>query len=261
MTATSSRDDAAVYPVVVVDVEEVRCRALLDTGAGSSYASATLLDRVGAKPGKRQVCTIEMMLGVDTREVELTHVKVKSLEGDFRLTVAVTRFGKPTLLELENPKYLEMLDRSSHLKGVIMLGEDTKAMLPVHLILGASEFSWIKTEQGARIGRPGEPVAEKTRFGCTIMPPGNEPNLSKMQLTQTSQADLESLCRLDMLGLQDPGVGDQEEVYREFREQLRRDGTKQDSLGRVTIHPDQAMREAVFSGWIPFYENWREGTL
>ena len=224
MTATSSRDDAVVYPVVVVEVEGVRCRALLDTGAGRSYASAPLLDRVGAKPGKQQVRKIEMILGVDTREVELTHVKVASLEGDFRLTVEVTRVGKPTLLELENPKYREMLDRYSHLKGVKMLDEDTKTMLPVHLILGASEFTRIKTEQGPRIGRPGEPVAEKTRFGWTswtIMSPGSEPDLSKMLLTQTSQADHESLCRLDVLGLQDPAVGDQEGVYREFREQLQ----------------------------------------
>ena len=239
MTATSSRDDAVVYPVVVVEVEGVRCRALLDTGAGSSYASATLLDRVGAKPGKRQVRKIEMMLGVDTREVELTHVKVASLEGDFRLTVEVTRVGKPTSLELENPKYREMLDRYSHLKGVKMLDEDTKTMLPVHLILRASEFARIKTEQGPRIGRPGEPVAEKTRFGWTIMSPGSEPDLSKMLLTQTSQADHESLCRLDVLGLQNPAVGDQEEVYREFREQLQQspEGWYQTGLPWKGNHP------------------------
>jgi len=33
-----------VYPVVVVYIDRIKCRALLDTGAGSSYASAYLLD-------------------------------------------------------------------------------------------------------------------------------------------------------------------------------------------------------------------------
>ena len=33
-----------VYPVVVVEVDGIRCRALLDTGAGSSYGSATLIE-------------------------------------------------------------------------------------------------------------------------------------------------------------------------------------------------------------------------
>ena len=64
LTAACLANDAVVYLVVVVDVEGVRCRALLDTGAGSSYASATLLDRIDVRPDRRQVRKIEMMLGV-----------------------------------------------------------------------------------------------------------------------------------------------------------------------------------------------------
>ena len=54
MTATAENDNAVIYPVVVVKVEGVKCRALLDTGAGSSYASAALLNqvRVNAKCGE-----------------------------------------------------------------------------------------------------------------------------------------------------------------------------------------------------------------
>ena len=43
--------------------------------------------------------------------------------------------------------------------------DDTKSELPVHLILGASEYAQIKTETKPRVGQPGEPVAEQTRFG------------------------------------------------------------------------------------------------
>ena len=71
MTAACLENDAVVYLVVVVDVEGVRCRALLDTRAGSSYASATLFDRIDVRPGRRQLRKIEMMLGVATREVAL----------------------------------------------------------------------------------------------------------------------------------------------------------------------------------------------
>ena len=49
MTATQIGDGPVVYPVVVVEVAEIKCRALLDSGAGSSYASAALRDRIGAK--------------------------------------------------------------------------------------------------------------------------------------------------------------------------------------------------------------------
>ena len=54
------------------------------------------------------------------------------------------------------------------------------------------------------------------------MSPGKEVNVNEMFLTQTSSADYEKLCRLDVLGLQDTPVGDQTIVYKEFEEELRR---------------------------------------
>lgn len=44
-----------------------------------------------------------------------------------------------------------------------------------------------------------------------------------MFLTQTSTVDYVNLCRLDVLGLADCATGDQDKVYSEFKEQLRRD--------------------------------------
>ena len=44
-----------------------------------------------------------------------------------------------------------------------------------------------------------------------------------MFLAQTAQPDYEELCRMDILGLQDTSVGDQNVVHEEFLEQLKRD--------------------------------------
>ncbi|XP_044181304.1 uncharacterized protein LOC114948346 [Acropora millepora] len=120
-----------------------------------------------------------------------------------------------------------------------MLDEDAKTALPVHLILGASEIARIKTDQAPRVGSPGEPVAEITRFGWTIMSPGKEPDLSILLLTQTSRVEYEDLCRLDVLGLKDPAVGDQEQVYNEFKEQLQQssEGWYQTGLPWKGNHP------------------------
>ena len=51
---------------------------------------------------------------------------------------------------------------------------------------------------------------------------GKEPDLTKILLIQTSQVDYEKLCQLDVLGLQDPPLGDQEQVHLKFKEQLTR---------------------------------------
>ena len=46
-----------------------------------------------------------------------------------------------------------------------------------------------------------------------------------MFMTQTSSLEYETLCRLDVLGIADSASGDQDEVYSEFKEQLKRDET------------------------------------
>ena len=50
---------SVTYPLVVVEVCVIRCRALPDTGAGSSYASAALLDRLGKQLVRKEFRNIE----------------------------------------------------------------------------------------------------------------------------------------------------------------------------------------------------------
>ena len=49
-------------------------------------------------------------------------------------------------------------------EGVVMDDGDTKSELPIHLILGASEYSWIKTDTKPRIGKATESIAELCRL-------------------------------------------------------------------------------------------------
>ena len=117
----------------------------------------------------------------------------------------------------------------------------TKDKLPVHIILlGASEFAKLKTEKPPRVGLPGQPVAELTQYGWTIMCPGKESvDVSSMLLAQSSQADFEELCHLDVLGLEDRSVNCDSDVYQEFKEQLTRDesGRYETGLPWRASHP------------------------
>ena len=54
-----------------------------------------------------------------------------------------------------------------------MLDKSDKDELPVHMILGASEYSKIKTPTKPRIGKPGDPIADFTTFGCIVMSHGH----------------------------------------------------------------------------------------
>ena len=95
-----------------------------------------------------------------------------------------------------------------------MHDNDEKPILPVHLILGASEYARIKTETKSKIRQPSEPVAKLAKFGLTILSLGKETDLTtKMLLTQTASPDYEQLNRLDVLGLKDSATRDKEIVH------------------------------------------------
>ena len=228
-----------VYPVVVVRVNGIKCRALLDTGAGSSYASSVLPQKINSKPVRRENKRIEMMMESCNKRIEIHEVTMCNLGNDFKISTEVTKVDRDKLLMLDNPKYQDKINLFAHLQGVSMDDDDTKAELPVHVILGASEYAQIKTETKPRVGRPGEPVAERTRFGWTMMSPGKEVDLGSVLLTQTSSVDYENLCRLDVLGLRDTPPGSQENVYKEFQEQLSRspEGWYQTGLPWKASHP------------------------
>ena len=68
-----------IHSVLVVKVINIMCRVLLDTGAGSSYASAALLDRMKLKPIKKETRNIDMMMCSTTKKLEIYDVEILEL--------------------------------------------------------------------------------------------------------------------------------------------------------------------------------------
>ena len=209
-----------MYPVVVVKVNGITCRALLDTGSGSSYISTKLADLMNKKPVRVEHRKIDTMISTTTWKVEGFQVKLQSLNEHFSIEVEAGGVDKGKLLTTSNPKYQEIIHKYSHLHGVEILDKGDKNELPVHMILGASTYSRIKTPTKPRIGKPGDPIAELTKVGWAVMSPGHEADLSNMFFAKSSSADLEGLCSLDILGLN--GEEYSELVHTEFRDQLDR---------------------------------------
>ena len=228
-----------IYPVVVVEVEGVKCRALLDTGSGNSYVSSTLMNLTKKKPIRQEIKTIEMMLHTTTKTIDVYNVEITNINKNFSMSSEVNCVDRPVLLTLQNPRYREVIASNSHLEGIEMDEVDTKPMLPVHMILGASDYSRVKTTTPAKVGDDGKPVAERTRLGWTIMSQGREINHSYLMLTRSTHEDYMELCSLDVLGLKDRPEGDQTTVLEEFKEQLtwREDGKYETALPWKASHP------------------------
>ena len=188
-------------------------------------ASSTLINRLGKKPSKTETKQIEMMLHVTTKKIKIYDVEISDLQEQFSLRAEVSEIEKSTLLTVTNPNFQEMCQNFKHLKGVKMNDTDLKNQLPVHLIIGASELAKIKTSVAPKIGKMGEPVAELTKFGWTIISPGqDEMDVNRLYLTHCSALDYEDLCKLDVLGLEEREniTENFDPVFEKFKKQLTR---------------------------------------
>ena len=166
---SSFDDEKVVYPVVVVNIGGIECRALIYSGAASSYASAKLLDKLGKQPTEVKPRKVMMLMASTTAKMEMYQTTVSSKAGDYKLEANLTKVNRGELLELENPRYKQLMETYSHLKGVEMDDRDTKSLLPVHVIIGAGVYAKIKTDSRPRVGKQGEPVAERTKLGWIIV--------------------------------------------------------------------------------------------
>ena len=130
---------------------------------------------------------------------QVRNLTISNQEGSFKLKVDIHKVDKEILLTVPNSEYKTLLQSYSQLKGVFIDDvddddddDDTKAELPVHIVLGASNFSKIKTNMPARTGKTGEAVAEPTKFGWMIILTGKE-NHSNVYLTQSTTHNYEQL--------------------------------------------------------------------
>jgi hypothetical protein len=195
-------ESTVIYPViygsqVVVSVDGIKCRALLDSDSGSSYASSSLIKNLHKKPAHTEHKQIEMMVCSTTQKVNSYKVNISNVNKKFEMSTMLNEVDKSVLLTVPNPRYEELLKRYRHLEGVVKDDNDEKSELPVHVILGASDYSRVKMETKPRIGQPLEPIAELTTLGWTVMSAGSESNLSNVYATRMSSADYQELCSLD----------------------------------------------------------------
>ena len=158
-------ENSVIYPVAIVKINGVKCHALLDTGSGSSYASEGLLDYLKINPTRKETKTIETLTNLTTKKLKIYSVKIQDVNEKYSLNTELNKLGREVLLTLPNPKYSKILQKCPDLKEVHMNDTDEKEQLPVHIILGASDFAKIKMEKNPRVGKIGEPFAELTKMG------------------------------------------------------------------------------------------------
>ena len=94
---TDGQNGEGIFPVVIVNVNNVMCRALIDSGAGSSYASAKLINALKIKSCEIRNQPADMLLTSQTARMEFYDAKVSSLDGSYEMKVRLTKVEKEGL--------------------------------------------------------------------------------------------------------------------------------------------------------------------
>ena len=120
------------------------------------------------------------------------------------MEIKLSKVHKPQLMMINNPNFKGLCEKYDHLEGV-KVKEDlqNRKQIPVHVVLGASEYVAVKTRMAHKVGNPGQPVAEKTLLGWTMMLSGTEDKEGPLLFTQSTSNEYEQLCTLGILGLAD----------------------------------------------------------
>ena len=141
------------YPVAIIKVNGVKCRALLDKGSGSSYISESFIDLLKVNPVRKKYKIIETLTNSTTKKLKIYNLKVGNLDENFSFQTELNKFEREVLVTLPNPKYNNMIKTYNHLKGIQMNERDTKPEFPIHVILGASDYLKIKMQKCPRVGK------------------------------------------------------------------------------------------------------------
>ena len=144
---------------------------MIDSGTGSSYASANLISTLKIKPSEVTRQQIDMLMTSRTTNIEFYDVKIALSDGSNEMSACLSKIDKSELLSITNPQYGDLIKCYQHLNSVNMVDTDTKNQLPIHVILGSGNYARIQTPTKPLIGWDGEPVEERTKFGWTILSP------------------------------------------------------------------------------------------
>ena len=74
-TLLTTSSCSVTYPVAFIQIEGVKCHALIHTGTGASYASSTLINHINKKLIRTETRKIETLMSRNTRKIEIYSVE------------------------------------------------------------------------------------------------------------------------------------------------------------------------------------------
>ena len=224
---------STLHATIMAKVNGTPARIMIDSGARSSYICTQLITKLHLKPVSLETRNIEQMYGTVKRRVQSFKVNIQSNAVErFCLDLNCINGEKDLLTYLPNPKVKQLKKKYSKFRNLRFCDEDSKKdKLPIHIILGAVDYQWIRPTEPPVLGpnHDVDPGAEYTMLGCTLSWKTVEidADSEKLFLMLSPQNEFERMCSIEVLGLRDVDSAPGEEFHENFQGQLKRlnDGT------------------------------------
>ena len=229
--------NTVIHATLVAKVNGTTARIMIYSGSGSSYVCTNLLTQLKLRPSRSEKRIIEQMYGTVTRRVEVYKAKITSdVVEDFEMDLMCINGEKEILTFLPNPRIKSLKKKYDRFRCLSFSDEGAMDdMLPVHLILGTSDFQRIRTTEPLVLGpNPDcDPGAEFTMLGWTLSGKivGSEVGTEKGFFANSTKDEFEQMCSLEVLGLADK-IENDADFHENFKKNIERmdDGSYQTRL-------------------------------
>ena len=108
---TTNQTGEGLFPVVIIEVNGIKSRALIDSGASSWYVSAKLIELLRIKPTNVQKKTIDILMSSKIAKLEVYDLELRSVNHQFSLAVKASKVNKRELLSIKNPNYRTLIEK------------------------------------------------------------------------------------------------------------------------------------------------------
>ena len=220
--------EECILPLIPFEVKGEEVWGVLDTGSSKNYICRKAIERCKLSPIRWETTRLRTAEGIGRATKRPVYTLITYTQKGKRFEFEAMGLDQSNFSKIERVTSKELKLRHCHLKG-LYIPESKDGKYEIEMLIGDPTFTEIRTGN-CKKGLGGQPIADETLFGWTVHGERGESTLN--YFTQTTSEDYEQLYRLDVLGVEDRKEFDQEEVKKEFVENIEQ---KEDGRYRVKI--------------------------
>ena len=249
--------EECILPLLPFEGRGEEVWGVLDTGSSKNYVCRKAIERCNLKPIQWETTRLRTAEGIGKASKRPVYALSTYNQKGERFEFEAMGLDQCNFAETERAPSKDLKSKYDHLRG-LYIPESKDGKYEVQMLIGDPTFTEIRTGE-CKKGLGGQPIADETLFGWAVHGERGEMNIN--DFTQTTSSEYEQLYRLDVLGVEDRREFDQEEVKKEFIENIeqREDGRYKIKIPWIEERVPQNTNESqsrLRPNWIQDKEKW-----